>query len=444
MSVSLLSNITTTMYELISLKQGKEKPSQFKHPWIFSGALEQVPKTVQNGSLVTVKDYDGNLVGVGTYTSRSMFAVRIFDFKDTEIDEKWFIEKFKEADAKRQLLGYGFSANTKTTVYRLIFGESDNIPGLVVDRYEDTFVIQISTLGTDLLRDLIIKALIKVFKPKCIVERSDMPSRKEEGVEPLIKIQYGKLGTDAKTLTAAKISSKSKSRSNIENQSQSKIPTNPPLIEFTENGYKFCADVLRGQKTGFFLDQKDLRKAIAPLSKDKKVLNLFSYSGSFGVIALKNKAKHVTNVDVSEEALALCERNAKLNKIPKTKYSTEKADVFQWLSTRKDPEFDMVIIDPPALIKSNKDKDDGIKAYHFLNRASLRLVKDNGIFVTSSCSHYLTDDDFSLILKKAGIQAGVTLSILAKITQSPDHPISLYFPESEYLKSYICLVSRAF
>jgi len=203
-------------------------------------------------------------------------------------------------------------------------------------------------------------------------------------------------------------------------------------------------DVLRGQKTGFFLDQKDLRKAIAPLSKDKKVLNLFSYSGSFGVIALKNKAKHVTNVDVSEEALALCERNAKLNKIPKTKYSTEKADVFQWLSTRKDPEFDMVIIDPPALIKSNKDKDDGIKAYHFLNRASLRLVKDNGIFVTSSCSHYLTDDDFSLILKKAGIQAGVTLSILAKITQSPDHPISLYFPESEYLKSYICLVSRAF
>lgn len=342
------------------------------------------------------------------------------------------------------MLGYGFSANTKTTAYRLIFGESDNIPGLVVDRYEDTFVIQISTLGTDLLRDLIIKALIKVFKPKCIVERSDMPSRKEEGVEPLIKIQYGKLGTDAKTLTAAKISSKSKSRSNIENQSQSKIPTNPPLIEFTENGYKFCADVLRGQKTGFFLDQKDLRKAIAPLSKDKKVLNLFSYSGSFGVIALKNKAKHVTNVDVSEEALALCERNAKLNKIPKTKYSTEKADVFQWLSTRKDPEFDMVIIDPPALIKSNKDKDEGIKAYHFLNRASLRLVKDNGIFVTSSCSHYLTDDDFSLILKKAGIQAGVTLSILAKITQSPDHPISLYFPESEYLKSYICLVSRAF
>lgn len=443
----LQRNLTiTNMYQTLSLKPGKEAPIIFKHPWIFSGALSEIPKDLKSGSLVNVADSAGRIVGTGTYSNHSMIAVRIFEFaespngKETPLDQKWFTQKFKEANEHRLILGYG--PKTETTAYRVIFGESDGVPGLIVDRYENTLVIQSSTEGIDQLKPEILEALKKVFKPKLIIERSDIPSRHEEGLQEFKRILF-----EEKTASKVK-TTKKPAKKNVKETSEplSQQTSTLPLQEFKENSYSLIADLLNGQKTGFFLDQKDLRKAVAKYSPNRKVLNLFSYSASASIVALNAKATHVTNLDASHEALALANQNAHLNKIPKSKFENIESDAFQWIgqeSTQKlAPEFDLIILDPPALIKSFRDKEEGSKAYHFLNRAALRLIKDKGIFISSSCSHYLTDEDLALILKKASIQAGVELTILEKITQSPDHPLSLYFPESTYLKSFVCLVSR--
>lgn len=442
------------MYPELTLKPGKELPVSYIHPWIFSGALDENarPKELKSGSLVTVKDAPGNILGVGTYSNHSMIAVRMLDFtqgteqKTATIDKKWFTEKLKDANAKRILLGY----NTKETdAYRVIFGESDGIPGLILDRYADAFVLQISTEGMENLKPEIIEAIKTTFKPTLIIERSDIQSRHEEGLKEFKGILYekpaakktGNLESKAKS---PKKSSKLSIASAQTTQQSSAFPST--LITFQENGITFEADLLEGQKTGFFLDQKDLRQRLAKYAAKRNVLNVFSYSGAASIYSLKAKASHTTNVDSSAEALAQAEKNAKLNKIPKTKYTNVEEDAFQFLgkfsAPDSTPEFDLTIIDPPALIKSNKDKEEGMKAYHFLNRAAIRATKDGGIFVTSSCSHYLTENDLLLILKKASIQSKVTLTILDRVTQAADHPLSMYFPEGAYLKSFICLVSR--
>jgi len=420
-------------YPELQLKPGKELPVSYLHPWIFSGALDEntKPKDLKSGSLVVLKDAPGNTLGVGTFSNHSMIAVRILDFTPpaeqtaATIDKKWFTNRFKAAAEKRKLLGY---EEAGTTAYRLIFGESDGIPGLIVDRYGDALVIQISTEGIDNLKAEIIEALKVVFKPTLIVERSDIQSRHEEGLKEFKGVLYEK----AATKSAEASSKKSASTSTV--------------VTFQENGITFETDLLEGQKTGFFLDQKDLRQRLAKYAAKRNVLNVFSYSGAASIYALKAKATQTTNVDSSAEALVQAEKNAKLNKIPKTKYTNVEEDAFQFLgkfsAPDSKPEFDMTIIDPPALIKSNKDKEEGMKAYHFLNRAAIRATKDGGIFVTSSCSHYLTEDDLLLILKKASIQSKVTLTILDHVTQAADHPLSMYFPEGAYLKSFICLVSR--
>jgi len=394
------------MYKSIILKQGKERTAALMHPWVFSGAMESKPNDISNGEIVKVVDAADQVLGVGTYSEHSMIAIRLFDFKDNELNEEWFIEKIKNALEKRSFLGYGKEKDT--TGYRIIFGEADSIPGLVVDKFEDVLVMQISTLGTRNLKPLIVNALVNVLKPKAIVFKEVVSVKNEEDLDIKGEVVFGKL---------------------------------PAKINFYENGYKFFADPVKGQKTGFYLDQKDLRNEISKYSKGKKVLNLFSYSGAASVYVLKNGAKSVLNVDSSKEALLWAKTNATLNKITATKFKNECTDIFQWLAKKTEPEFDMVIMDPPALIKTFKDKESGQKAYHFLNRAALRLVKKGGIFVTSSCSHFFTDQELEITLRRASIQAGIKLTVIKKVLQSPDHPMSVYFPESAYLKSYICLVS---
>jgi 23S rRNA (cytosine1962-C5)-methyltransferase len=394
------------MYKTIKLTQGKERTATLRHPWIFSGALETKPTGISNGEIVQVVDAANLILGVGTYSENSMIAIRLFDFKDAQLNEEWFVEKIKEAAEKRELLGYGKEKDI--TGYRVVFSEADGIPGLVVDKFEDVLVMQISTLGTRNLKPLIVNALVKVLKPKAIVLKEVVSARNEESLEEKGEVVYGKL---------------------------------PAKINFYENGHKFFCDPVKGQKTGFYLDQKDLRNEIAKYSKGKKVLNLFSYSGAASVYVLKNGAKSVLNVDSSKEALLWAKTNATLNKVVSTKSKNECDDIFQWLAKKTEPEYDMVIMDPPALIKTFKDKESGQKAYHFLNRAALRLIKKGGIFVTSSCSHFFTDEELEITLRRASVQVGVKLTVLKKVLQSPDHPISVYFPESAYLKSYICLVS---
>lgn len=390
----------------IILKAGKEANVAFRHPWIFSGALENAPEDSAHGEVVRVADKRGIVLATGTYSARSSIAVRVFQFGDAIIDRAWITARLKEANDRRLAMGYG--PGTETTGYRVAFGEADHLPGLVVDRFEDTVVFQLSTTGMDRFRLDIIAAIEEVLAPQNIVERSDLGVREEELLEDVVEVHKGEA----------------------------------ELVEFKENGLKFLADVKAGQKTGFFLDQKDTRAALGRFAVGKKVLSLFTYSGAAGVAMMKGGAESVHNMDSSEDALALCEKHAKLHKIKAADFTTESADIFQWLGEQKDGDLDMVVMDPPALIKAMKDAESGRKAYHFLNRAAMRLVKNGGIFATSSCSHFLTEDDLAYTLRRASVQASITLDMLAVVRQSADHPQSVYFPESSYLKTFIFRVTR--
>ncbi|MBI1908279.1 class I SAM-dependent rRNA methyltransferase [Candidatus Uhrbacteria bacterium] len=393
-------------YPTVTIHAEKSANAVFRHPWIFSGAIAEKEPGAVHGSLITLRDPKGRVLGTGTFSATSSIAVRLLDFGEATIDAAWLVSRFREADQRRRLMGYGPGTDTDTDGYRVVFGESDGMPGLVVDRYGDVLVVQIATAGMDALRDAIIVALQDVFAPRAIVERSDLSARKDEKLGDVVQLLAG---------------------------------NDPGLVPFHEHGLAFQADAVRGQKTGFFLDQKDLRQAVRTLAKDRRVLNLFSYSGASGIAAMQGGAVRVHNVDASEPALEGCLSQARLNGIAEDAFTTEQADVFQWLGSQEGS-YGIVVADPPALIKSAKDAEEGKKAYHFLNRAAIRLVENGGILVTSSCSRFLPEEDFAFILRRASIQAGKRLSILKTIHQSSDHPLSIYFPEAEYLKSFVCEV----
>jgi 23S rRNA (cytosine1962-C5)-methyltransferase len=389
------------MYPTIVISSKRTASLHFQHPWIFSGAIVGMDSGVEHGGLVRVVDEDDVVYGVGTYSSRSSIAVRVFDWKEVVIEKKWFVARLREAMDRRKLMGFG---KKDTTGYRVLFGEADGVPGLVVDRYGDVAVFQIATAGLDNLREEIVAAIKNALDPRVIVERSDIGVRKDDGLVDVVAVRFGEVKGCA---------------------------------PFLERGRAYVADALGGQKTGFFLDQRDARDAVAGLSKGRECLNLFSYSGAFGVAAMLGGAKSVHNVDLSAPALELCGEHARLNQIGESVFTTEEADVFQWLNEHDKPSYDLVVLDPPALIKSSKDAEAGKKAYHFLNRAGMRLVRDGGVFVTSSCSAHLSEEDMVFALRRASVQAGVRLSILQTLHQSSDHPTSIYFPESLYLKTFV-------
>ncbi|MFH0820949.1 MAG: class I SAM-dependent rRNA methyltransferase [Candidatus Peregrinibacteria bacterium] len=393
-------------YPVLTIKADRSVSAVFHHPWLFSGSIQSKPSGLNQGDLVQVADQAGKILGTGTY-SKSSIAVRLFEFGEAVIDADWLQRKIRQAEDRRTVLGYG--PETETTGYRLVFGEADGLPGLVIDRYGDVLALQISTAGMEALKPLVIEALQELFKPRAIVERSDISVRREEGLK----------------------------------EEKSMLLGDPvDEVEFLENGHRFFADVMNGQKTGFYLDQKDLRSFIQPLAGDREALNLFSYTGATNVYLFKGGAKSVLAVDSSADALHGCQKQLGLNRLKKAKLVTEEADGFQWLGVHKEPAYDLVVLDPPGIIKTQKNIEEGAKTYHFLNRAAMRLVRDEGIFVSSSCSHYMNPGEFEMILRRASVQAGVTLDMLAWVQQSPDHPRSLYFPESHYLKSVVARVRR--
>ncbi len=395
------------MYGHVQLKAGREAATGFHHPWIFSGAIENVALRITHGDLVHVTDRNGRIIGTGTYSAHGTIRVRLLAYEAVEITQAWITATLQAAQAHRALLGYG--PGTDTTGYRVVFSEADNLPGLVIDRYGSVLVLQLSTAGMEQLRPLILAACQELFSPSAVYERSDMSARNEEYLPPVTAIHYGVLAEP---------------------------------VPFQEHGQSFVADVLGGQKTGFFLDQKDLRQQVRAFARDKKVLNLFAYTGATSVVALLGGGSHVHNVDQSAPALELIPRQLELNNLAADKSTSDVADVFQWLNDHATEQYDMVIVDPPALTKKKSDLPAAQKAYHFLNRAAMRLVAPGGLLVTSSCSHFFTSDDLAFVLRRASVQAGVQLRVLKHVTQSADHPLSVYFPESAYLKSYICQVGK--
>lgn len=396
------------MYPQIELNPARRK--QFhghKHPWIFSGAIIKTaqPRAELHGQLVSVF-LEGQFIGHGYFNNQSQIAIRILSWQqDQLIDSKFFEEKINSAIQLRLA-----NINQKqTTAYRLIFAESDFLPGFVVDKYNHTLIVQIHTLGADNLKKVFIEALVKVYenlfgvKPTAIQEKSDIPSRHQEGLPKFHQeVLFGE-----------------------------KITTET----ITENAHQFIVNFTEGQKTGFFLDQRENRQAVHKYSTAKKVLNLFSYTGGFSVYVGGN-AQSVISVDISKNATELATQNLELNKVA-IPHQELVADCFDYLAEVKPAEFDLIVVDPPAFIKSQKNLNDGIKGYISINSLALQKLPENGILVTSSCSAALSEQDFLRMLNWSAESANCQIQIIEKKAQPVDHPLTPYFPEGNYLKFVI-------
>jgi 23S rRNA (cytosine1962-C5)-methyltransferase len=379
-------------------------PIRGRHPWVFSGALKQIPEGVQSGEPVELLDEAGNYLASGYFNSYSQIAVRLWDWNKAEINSEFFKEKVKAAlEIRKKLV-----LNKKTNACRLINGESDLLPGLIVDMYGDYLVVQCHNPGIERWKGEIVEALVEIVEPKGIYERSDVRTRDIENAERTVGLLHGKV---------------------------------PEEIKILENGYHFIVNVKEGQKTGFFLDQRDKRLALEKYSKGKKVLNCFSYTGGFSVYALGGGAEEAVSVDASESALKIAEKNIKLNKFDEDKSKFIMADVKEYLADRNPGEFDVIILDPPAFVKDRRKIHEGLQGYRRINEMALRIIPKGGILVTCSCSAHVSLADFRFMLSEAAGRAGRTVQILETFTHGIDHPLLAAFTEGEYLKCIIASVN---
>ncbi len=394
-----------TSQPTVRLQPGKDKPVRQHHPWIFSGALDRVDGQPAPGDLVDVADARGEWLARGYYNPRSQIVVRLLTWaRDEACGAAFWERRLAAAAAARAGLGLA----PATTAYRLVYAESDGVPGLIVDRYGDWLVVQLLTLGVEARRELLIERLAGLFSPRGIVERSDATVRRQEGLPLRSGLAWGQA---------------------------------PPAdLEILENGLRFQVDLLGGQKTGFYLDQRENRRIVAGHAAGRRILNAFSFTGAFGVYALAAGAGHVTNVDASYDALAGAEAALRLNGFdPDRQAESICGDVFQVLRSFRDQgrQFDAVILDPPKFARSKAELDAAARGYKDINLLGLRLLAPGGLLATFSCSGLVTPDLFQKIVFGASVDAGRDVQILAKLGQGPDHPILLSFPEGEYLKGLV-------
>ena len=430
---------SATRARVAHLHAGKEKPVRRRHPWIFSGAIRQVEGSPAPGDLIEVVDAQGAWLARGYFNPRSQISIRILSWdRDEAIDATFWRRRLAAASAART----GLAADTRTTAYRLVYAESDGLPGLVVDRYGesrapggadsqavgvvggtqstapgavgrgDWLVVQFLTAGVEARRVEILDALEALFAPIGIVDRSDVPVRQQEGLHPRRELCRG--------------------------------VAPPPYLEIVENGLRFHADLLNGQKTGFYLDQRENRRIVGAQAKDRRVLNAFSFTGAFGIYALAGGASHVTNVDASYEALKGAEAAMRLNGFdPDRQAEGIAGDVFQVLRALRDEgrRFDLVILDPPKFAKGKSDLPGAARGYKDINLLGFKLLAPGGLLATFSCSGSMTPDLFQKVVFGANLDAGRDAQIVAKFGHGPDHPILLSFPEGEYLKGLLCRVA---
>lgn len=377
----------------VTLKRNEEKKVLNGYPWIFANEVQKIEGKDKQGSVAEIKAFDGRYVGKGFINHHSKIIVRILTTKSEEINKDFFAEKIKIADEGRRELGYNDN-------YRVVFGESDNLPGLIVDKYGDKLSVQFLSLGMEVIKNDIVDILVKRFAPSTIYERSDVAIREKEGL-PLKKgVIYGK------------------------DETQSII---------VENGLKLIVDLENGQKTGYFLDQKENRDDLKFYVKDKTVLDCFCNEGGFSLCAKKYGAKEVTAIDISKTAIELVEKNAKLNDL---EINTRVADVFEALREyRKSGEkFGVIVLDPPAFTKTADTVKAGYKGYKDINANALKLVEKGGYLVTCSCSQHLTLPLFLQMIKESVFESGVRAKLVELRTQGKDHAVCIGYDESLYLK----------
>ncbi len=390
----------------VILKQGREKSVKRRHPWIFRGAIQKVVGSPGSGESVEILTAGGQFLGRGAWSPQSQMSVRMWSFSDEEVGPNFFRRKIEEAIALRKSPVIG----ADTTGMRLIHSESDGLPGFTVDLYGDYLVCQVSTAGADFWKDTLVAILKEVVPCKGIFERSDLSVRKKEGLGESMGLLWG--------------------------------DEPPEVVEIREEGRKYQVNLRTGHKTGFYLDQRDNRSLVGSISRDREVLDCFSYTGGFAVAALSGGARQVTVLDSSGPALAQARLNIRLNSISEDRYSLMEADVFQALRKfRTDNNlFDLIILDPPKFVESRNQVDKGARAYKDINMIAIQLLRPGGFLFTFSCSGHVEDLLFQKIVADAALDASRELKILRWLSQAPDHPVIASFPEGKYLKGLMAML----
>lgn len=403
------------MYKTIELKKGKEESLKRFHPWVFSGAVAHIDEGIEEGETVRVITSQKQFIAVGHYQIGSI-SVRVLSFKDIAIDHNFWTERISSSLAMRQKIGIADNPNNNT--YRLIHGEGDGIPGLIIDCYDDTAVIQAHSVGIHLCRKEIAKALVEVMG-----KRISNIYYKSETTLPY----KAKLGEESYEAAAA---------NGLKNGFLYGGSEKNTAIE---NGLTFHVDWLHGQKTGFFIDQRENRTLLEQYSKDKSVLNMFCYTGGFSVYAMRGGAKQVHSVDSSAKAIDLTKANISLNFPGDERHQAFCDDAFKFLE-KEGNKYDLIILDPPAFAKHRAALRNALKGYTRLNVKAFEHIKKGGILFTFSCSQVVTKDNFRNAVFTAAAQAKRTVRILHQLHQPADHPINIYHPEGEYLKGLVLYV----
>lgn len=384
----------------IVLKKGKEKALKNCHHWIFSGAVDELPD-FEDGEILAVQASDGQFLGHAYFNRKAKIIGRMVNFDESDPIEAIRSNVRSALRMRKQLF-----ADTQTNAYRLINAEGDRLPGLIVDVYDDHVVMQLSTLGMEKLRAMLIELLIEELRPCSIYEKSQLPSRKEEGLGDKVGLLYGK-------------------------------PVEEVVV--LENGLKFLVNSVEGQKTGFFLDHREMRRKIGRMAQGKKVLNCFSYTGGFSVYAAAGGALRVDSVDISEKAIVMAERNFALNGFPIQGNGFFAKDVFRFL--REQPlDYEIVILDPPAFAKRQKDVIQACRGYKDINRIAMQKMPKGSFLLTCSCSYHVDEDLFQKVVFQAAVEARRVVRIIDRHHMAADHPVNICHPESDYLKSLLLYV----
>ena len=394
-----------TDYKIIKLRRGKEESLLRFHPWVFSGAIDRMDDSIEEGDTVKVTDADGKLLGVGHYQIGSI-AVRMLDNADTVIDEAFFHRRLTEAWQLRRALGI---MNEHTNAFRLVHGEGDFLPGLVVDIYGPTAVVQAHSPAMHYARDIIASALVNLPGAGIsnVYYKSETTLPYKASLDPQNDYIIGSFAGDIAT----------------------------------ENGLKFHVDWLKGQKTGFFVDQRDNRALLEKYSRGRKVLNMFCYTGGFSVYAMRGGATAVTSVDSSAKAVTLTKANVELNFPGDGRHTAVAEDAFKFLAEMETGDYDLVVLDPPAFAKHRSAIRNALRGYQRLNARAMEKMAPGSFLFTFSCSQAITKEQFRLAVFSAAAQTGRKVRILHQLTQPADHPVNIYHPEGEYLKGLILYVS---
>lgn len=386
----------------IILKKGKEKPLLRGHPWVFSGAVAKIEGDVTPGDLGEVYSKEGQFLGAGHLNPASQIILRLLTQKREPVDIPFFKERISRAARLRENF-----LKRETNAYRIINGEGDFLPGLIVDRYGETLVLQSLTAGMERVKGALVDLLVSVFKPRSIYERSDVATRRQEGLPEVTGLLFGKEVSDR--------------------------------IEIEEHGCHFQVDVKGGQKTGFYLDQRENRSDLKNLSQGSKVLDCFSYSGAFSIYAGFGGAEEVTLIDSSEEALKRAEEHFYLNALGQIPHRLIRGDAFEVLRSLE-PRYDLVILDPPPFAKRKGNLPGASRGYKDLNLQAFHLLRKGGFLFTFSCSHHVSWDFFQKIVFSAAVDGGKEVQLLGRRGHPIDHPVNLCHPEGEYLKGFVCKV----